>query len=376
MQITNLTLSYQILEIKDIIEGAFVKNVQLIDEGVFKLKLSTKQGSRNLIVNPSILYLTEYKLPAKQNVYGFSAFIKKYLSNKKILSIQQHEFDRIAILEFAEFSLILEFFHESNIILTDKTNRILNSLKWRKWRDRTVRKGEEYKFPPSRGKNPKEITFSELKESFSQSSDDCIRALIKVVNIAPIFAEEILFKLKIEKAKEAKKLKEKQLRQIYSAIKGHYADIAKQKSQPVRTKRYLLPFKLSSIKEEQEEVISLNEAIDDFYSKEFLQKGKRAEEREKEKELSRLEYNLGQLIEAKNRFEKQAKENRQNAELIYSHFNELQQLIDALKQAGAKGDDKSRIMYKLKIAAEKGNKAAELFSSFDLKRKELIVELE
>ncbi len=375
MEITNLTLAYQILEIEGIIEGAFVKNVQEVGEGIFKFRLNTRQGMKNLIVNPSVLYLTEYKIQAKQDCHGFSAFLKKYLKNKKILSIKQHGFDRIAVLEFEEFFLILEFFHESNIILADRDYRILNSLKWRQWKDRTVRRGELYKFPPSRGKNPEKITFSEFKEFFNLSSDDCIRTLIKAVNIAPVFAEEILFELGIEKTKPAKGLGEKHLRNIYSAMKEYYSNISKQNLQPVLTKSHLLPFKLQSIKVSQAAVASLNEATDDFYSKEFLQKGEMATLEEKEKEISKLQFNLEQLNEAKKRFEKQVRGNKRKAELIYSHFDELQELINSLKQAEAKGAGKKDVMYKLKTAAEKGNKAAKLFSDLDLKRKELTVEL-
>ena len=374
MEITNLTLAYQILEIKEIIDGAFVKNVQEIDEGIFKFKLSSKQGSKNLIVNANVLYLTDYKLPAKQNVYGFAAFLKKYLQNKKILSIKQHNFDRIAIAEFDEFLLIFEFFHESNVILTDKSNRILNSLKRRQWKDRTVRRGQEYKFPPSKGLNPEDIEFSELKEFFAKSPDDSIRTLIRAVNIAPIFAEEILFNLNIEKSKPAKGLKEKELKEIHSAIK-EYASVSKKKLQPVLTKNHLLPFKLNSIKEKQAEVPFLNEAIDDFYSKEFLQKEKKEVVDEKEKESSKLQFNLEQLAESKEKFEKQAKENKQKAELIYSNFNELQELVNALKGTEKSESSKKEVMYKLKNAAKKGNKAAKLFSDLDFKKKELIVEL-
>lgn len=375
MQITNLTLAYQLLELRPLLEDAFVNNVQEISKEIYKFKLHTKEGTQSLIVNPSVLYLSQYKIPAKQNVYGFAAFLKKHLSNKKILSVEQHNFDRVVLLEFLDYFLILEFLKESNIILTDKKYKILRPLKRQHWKDRLVKKGEEYRFPPPKGVNPAEISFKELEACFRNSNLDAIRALVNSVNVAPVLGEEILYRLKIDKGAKAKEIQAADLKRIYALMKKFYSKISLKDLKPVKTKGFILPFGLDSLQEPQEKVVSLNDALDDIYSRDFLGKEIEEELAEKESEIAKLQYSLGQQLEVREKFVKQVEQNKQKAELIYKNFNELQELVGAIKRAEQKRLDRKEIMYKLENAAKKGSKAARLLKEYNPKNKEIVVEL-
>ena len=120
MQVSNLTLAYLLEEIRPFAVGAFVNKVQEIQKGIFKIKVHSKAGSKDLIVTDSALFFSNYSFTARQNSNTFFVKLRDFLSNKKISSITQHEFDRVAVIEFADFFLILELFHDSNAILADK----------------------------------------------------------------------------------------------------------------------------------------------------------------------------------------------------------------------------------------------------------------
>ncbi len=374
MQITNLTLAYQILEMQELLNG-YINKIQQIEKDVFRFKIHTKEGTKNVIINPSTFYISQYKLAARKNPTGFASFLHKNLYNKRVLSLKQHEADRIAIMEFRDYFLIFEFFHDSNMILTNKEMEIISAFKKQEWKDRTIKKGEIYKFPSSKGISPKEISLKEMKVIFAESSNDAIRTLVSGVNIAPIAAEESLFLAGIEKKEKAEKLDEKQLKKLHSVVKKMYSEAKKANLKPIIAGDLLLPYAFKSINDEQLRTKSLNEFLDGHFSESLSARKVEPVKAEKEKQIKKAEFSLKQQLDAREKFNKQVDESKIKAELIYGNFSELQELFDAINAALAKGATEKEIMYKMSLAAKKGNKAAKLFSAIDLKKKELVVEL-
>jgi predicted ribosome quality control (RQC) complex YloA/Tae2 family protein len=101
----------------------------------------------DLIASPEALYLTQFKLSAIQNPKGFAGFLKKHLSNKKIMKVWQKGLDRVVVLEFEKYYLVCEFFDYGNAILCGKDWNILQPFHRQEWKDRKLAKGEIYKFP-------------------------------------------------------------------------------------------------------------------------------------------------------------------------------------------------------------------------------------
>lgn len=376
MELTNLTLRYLLLELKPLLEGAFVNRVQEVDKEIYKFKLRTNEGSRNLVVCPSALYLSSYKLPAVQNAHGFGAFLNKHLKNKKILRIEQHESDRIAVLEFSDYFLVAEFLADFNIVLCSRGMEILQPLHIKAYRDRKIRKGVRYEFPPQRGLNPAKITLQELQEIFAGSSEDAVRTLIKKVNIAPVFAEELLHNAKINKHAEAKNLPGTEVEMLHSQLPRVYSGSPPADRKPALFQTTLLPFGLQSVSCQGVDAKNLNDAIDDLLSKGFLLRSSEEESAAIGEETAKTRHYLQEQIEAKGKFERAERENRHAGELIYARFPELQELVSAVKSAEEKKLPQKQIMYKLKSAAEKGNRAAKLLLDYNPKRKEIVVNLD
>ncbi|TFG57337.1 MAG: fibronectin-binding domain-containing protein, partial [Methanomassiliicoccus sp.] len=84
---------------------------------------------------------------------GFAVHLRKVLSNTRILSISQREFDRIVTMDLASkeghYQVIFELIGEGNLILVHE-GKIINALEQKKWRHRDVIIGAEYAYPPSR----------------------------------------------------------------------------------------------------------------------------------------------------------------------------------------------------------------------------------
>jgi len=167
--------------------------IQKIKEIPFGFFFKLYPSKKKLVVTRKYLFLTEknYEAISPSN---FCEFLRSRLVGEKIIDARQKEFDRIVELQTENYFLILEFFGNGNIILTDKEKKILNALELREWRDRKIKKGEVYSYPPS-SKNPLTIKFEELKAMVDEK--EIIRILAKDLGFGGEVARKICEKLKI-----------------------------------------------------------------------------------------------------------------------------------------------------------------------------------
>ena len=58
-QLDNITVAYLVLELSALLENSYVNKVSEISGGVLKLKLHTKQGSKDLIIANAVPYISD-----------------------------------------------------------------------------------------------------------------------------------------------------------------------------------------------------------------------------------------------------------------------------------------------------------------------------
>ena len=367
LEITNLTLRFLVEELRELVENAHVNKIQELPNKWLKIKIHTSKGTRDLIVAPSAIYLTSYSIPAKMQSTGFAAFLRKHLYNKRILSISQKGFDRVVVFEFENFYLIFELFAKGNVILTDKDYKILSPFHVEHWKDRTLRKGHDYKFPASKGINPSELTFAEFKK-IAKKESGVASVLIKEINIAPFYAEEICNNLKVDRKEKFSKIKEVYLKKIHSAIKKLYTSKVTSANPVIVEKnevKILLP---SATKEKHVSHDSLSKALDEMLSKEIHVVKERGVSEKSEKGISALEFSYNQQLEAKEKGKKQISDNKKKAELIYENYQKINEIMREFEELR-----KNKLSEK-----EIKNTLSEKYSflkSIDMKKQKLILEL-
>lgn len=368
----NLSLAYQLLELKPFLENAHINKISELKRGFVKIKLHTKEGSKDLILAPNELFISSFSLQARHGKSNFARALKTELYNKKIDGVYLNEFDRIVVIKFFKHSLILELIGQGNKVLVDDDNVIISCEKNEEWADRTIKKGEAYIFPNPNGLNPSKVSVKDLEKAFSKSEKDSIRTLISCVNVSPKVAEEIFHNLKFKKDSKAVELKKTQLEKIAKLLKEFYS-VKKSKLKPVLYKETPYPFKLKHLSGEQK-LNSINVYIDEQASKEFSKANVKEEKLQKEN-VSRLEFHQKQQAQAKEKFENQVIENQKKGELIYEHFNELDELRNAILTGMKKDLKEKEIMYKFDSAAKKGNNTAKLLVGIDFSKKKFQVDL-
>ncbi|MFH1663726.1 MAG: NFACT family protein [archaeon] len=359
MKLLDLSLTCLLQEIKPLIEGSYINKVQEISSDKFKLKLRTNEGTKNLFLFPNAVFFSDYKIEAKKQTSGFGAFLRKRIEGKKILSVKQHKTDRILEIELQDYFLFIELFLNGNIILADKNLEIISALRKEETKNRKISKKEKYFFPESGKLDPVEMQFNEFNAKFAElfmEKNNALHSIASAVDIAPIFLEEIFFRLKLSK----EKLAEKELKNFFDEIKKMYS--FKEKPFPVviqkGTEKTILPFRPASIKDFAE-VPSVNSALDDFYSKEFFSE---KQPETKPKKLIALEHSFSQQLGSEKLLLDSAEENRKKGELIYANNLILQEIIDSMKKGFSKGLKEKEITEKINAFLKENNKRIEVIS--------------
>ncbi len=259
--------------------------------------------------NNSRMHLTQISKDNPLSAPMFCMLLRKHLLGGRIINIEQPQFERIAVIhvknkdELGDLTvkkLIIEIMgRHSNIILVDKTNKILDSIKHvsqEMSRVRQVLPGKQYIFPPSQGKqNPLAQDFGSVLE-FIESSNTAQKPdkLISsgFTGISRVSAREIVFRAIGQKECSIKSLSPEEKSKLASSFidffemiktKNFHPCILKDDQErlidvfPVLFYHYPLDY--------QKHFASISEALDLFYR-----------ERDKKDRMKQLSSNLFRVL--------------------------------------------------------------------------------
>lgn len=374
-ELTNISFAVLAKELDSLLKDSYFSRMQQIEEGLFKLKFHTKEGSVAILCNKQGMWVTSHSLQAVHNPKQFVKGIDSELCNKRVSLVRQHGLDRIIEVCFSEHFLIFEFFHDGNIILTNKDYGILTCQRKEEWKDRKIAVGEKYLFPSSKGNSPLEINLIDFKKIFS-TDRGAASSLIGAVNIAPAIAEELFERIGFDKAEAGKKIPEKKLDDLFSEMKKIYS--LECPVVPSIKNNQIIPFE---IKGSEKIGKDLMEAIGACYYSGGVSADAhpaattRKTETIAQKNRARLVGSLKKQDEAGEKLVKDAEENKKKAEFIYENYAIISEILQAVKTAADKKYGKKEIMEKFSKAAVLGNKGAIAVKEIDLKEKKVVVEL-
>ncbi|MBW2973176.1 NFACT family protein [Candidatus Woesearchaeota archaeon] len=286
------------------------------------------------IVLPGLIWLTEVKPAMPEKIHGFCALLRKYLTNARVRKIEQAGSERI--LEFqletkkGEYSLIIELFGKGNILLCQK-GKIILPLSLQKWKDRIIKKGENYTFP-SREHNPFKITAAKFKNLIDSSKETISKTLAVELGIGGVYAAEVCLRAGINKT--AKKITEQEIKKIYKTMNS----LLQQKIEPVvvfeNNKAIdITPFKLEFYAKKRQELFkTYSQAFDSVLAK-GLEKKELTQVKDKfAGRLERIEKRIKMQEENLKKQEKAAKDSQAKGEKIYEKYSELKKLFSEIKK--------------------------------------------
>ncbi|MEE9377208.1 MAG: ribosome rescue protein RqcH [Candidatus Lokiarchaeia archaeon] len=374
-------------ELDLILINGIILNIYEIED-LLIIKINTDSGKKNLIVKKDTrINLTEYDYPIPNYPSQYISSLRKFLKNRRILKISQHEFDRIIVIELSSkdsqsWKFVIELFNKGNFLLLDEENIIKIAKRYRIFRDREILAKKVYNFPKSQGKNFLTINKEEFKELFKNSDVQIVRDISRKIHISGLYSEEICHRGKIDKIILGKNLNEEEYEALYDSFKKLRNQLlfgqinAQIVFDQQRTQISVLPFEIDILKEYDRKIFtSFNAAVDAFFSKVDSELLKSPREQKVDDQIKAQEKILKNqkeyLIELKDKKEKHYK----IGEIIFVNLNSLEKLRTVLIDAKKKGYSWEEINNKLKLAKMENLNGLEFFEKFIPSTNQLLIRI-
>jgi len=351
---TSFDIAAVVVELNKIVKigNARINNIYQTNPKTIVLKIRNPrmQALNFLIEAGKRMHLTSYQTEKPLKPPSFCMALRKYLRNGVITEISQHEFERIVRIgvktKYGDFKLIVELFGEGNIILVNPENKILQAMTYKRMKDRNIIRGEKFIFPPSSGLNPLKISKEEFEKIREMGELEIVKALTRFLSIGGIYAEETLLRAKTQKNTLCKKLKPEELERIYEKLNEIILQVTSGNLEPMiifdeKGKSIdVTPISLRIYENYRHKAFkAFNEALDEFFIKESLERKEEKISEKIEKQLKQMQRRLESQKEAIEKIKKEMERKKKIGDLIYLHFHELQTLFQKIEEIRKKGGD-------------------------------------
>lgn len=253
-------------ELNQLLVNGRIRKIYQPEKDEIRLLINQGKSKYHLLlsVNPSNprAYLSENLKENPSSPPNFCMSLRKYLLNGTITQISQYKTDRLlkfSILKNNEFNepvirtLLLELMgRNSNLILLDEDDRILDSLKKvgsSSSRYRQILPGRDYIYPPENNRHSfLEFSSERFSDLFLSLKDQSLETFfIKAfLGISPALAKEISYRAGLDPKKEIEALNKKQEQFLIEAF-DEVISLLTTKSQPRIYFNRRRPFDFSTI---------------------------------------------------------------------------------------------------------------------------------
>ena len=317
---------------------------QIYQIGKREIKISLRgDGKRELIVAPNYLCITRFEYKAPKKPGNFAMLLRKHLNGGIIRGVAQHGFDRIVEFEIrGRGKLIVELFSRGNIILLDENNRITAILESQEWKDRTLKPGLPYVYPP------------EMPDVKSMSADDfalvlgrrseVVKALASDLGLGATYANEILKRAGIHPKECADRKKAGKLYRVLKDVLSSEINAGIIRAGIDNKLEDVVPIDMMVYAGlEREEKPSFNEAVDEYFSQLRIGEEGMAAAGEYNAEIRRLEKVIENQKKTLEEMSRKAEEYKRMGDLVYTSFQQIEEVLDGIK--AAKADGKNWVEY-------------------------------
>ncbi|MGB9714281.1 MAG: ribosome rescue protein RqcH [Candidatus Bathyarchaeales archaeon] len=380
-EFTSFDVAAVVRELRETILDSRVNNIYQVDAKtiIFKLHKAESPAFQLLLEAGRRLHLTSYAAEKPQLPPAFCMALRKHLRSSWLVNVEQYEFERVVVFHFktksGKLRLILELFGDGNIILVGEKSEILQALVYKRMRDRNIVRGETFLFAPSSGQNPFKVSLEELRNGLKSFGDvEVVRSIARFLSIGGLYAEEVLLKAGVDKAKQCKGLNNEEIDAIYSNLQILLSQVASGRLEPSIVLDEegsffdVTPFRLKRYESlTHEPYKSFNEALDDFYT--TITAAEKVAVSPKVEELNREAERLRRVIESQKEAlaeaEAKAEHYRRIGDAIYAHANELQALLERFMADKKAGKSWNTVVSEALAEKKAGLKPSVFFESFN-----------
>lgn len=281
------------------------------------------------IMLPSLIFI-DYTKEAQGVATGLCMMLRKYLEGSILESISQKGFERIIELKFRnkeeQFFLMIELFSKGNIIFCNSDYKILNLLESQKWKDRLIEREQIYQAPKNLDvRTISEKEFTDIIKNSSRKS--FVKSLAMDLSLGGKYAEELCALAAITKDKSIQEASLKESRDVYKI----FHEMLNKDIKAFSYEKNIYPF----------EFITLKDAIKkehDNFNHALVENIDFVDDKQKSKESEKSKYDIIILEQEKtlSETENEYAENQAKAEKIYKYYQEIDDIIKAIREARKK----------------------------------------
>ncbi len=316
-----------------VIVGAYLKKFYDLGSDSFKISFSQKNASVliycRLVRTINITSFTE----AAGEATNFAMAMRKRIEASKVSAVEQIGSDRIIAigLEGAHgtFKLVIEMYGKGNMLLLDQDGIIVLAYKIMEQKNRVIRPKAKYEFPKTQAFDFSKSSAQRIVSGIGSIDNRLITTLAASLNLGPLYVEDIIVSSGLSPNLKALDLDQK--RKLNDGINKFYSKLESEKPRIyIDQNGKYLDYAIVGIEKYKEgesvEFESLSALLDKFYL------GERSLSVDVDRKLEELKVSLEQQIELVNRFEEESKEYFEAGNTILNNMNEINKVIDYLKQ--------------------------------------------
>ena len=347
MTLAGIELVYLVKDIGEKTSGYYASNIWGINRNslLFKLHHPTKPDIM-LMVSSIGMWITDKKIePIEPN--KMLRRLRSDLLRAKLTKIEQIGTERIAYFTFTnfekEFTLIVEFFGDGNIILCNEERKILALLHSIDVRHRQLRVGLEYAPPPEDGVDVLNLTKESFRELFSTSGIG--KTIGRGLGLPKKYVEEIIRLSGIDPKKPSNEVTDGEFEALYEIITSTLSKVTQGPHDPSviieDDVHDAYPIRFSDDNLNAKKVDSFNEGLDIVFTEEILEKGKSLFSSPADKKIESLEKTLTEQKNAINVVLEKSKTIAEVANLLFTmtsagqHDIRNEMITNSLKEKNA-----------------------------------------
>lgn len=321
-----------VAEWQNLVGGYLDKVYQRDDEVVVQINVPNRGRSELYSKAGKWLCLHEVEDRPK-SLPAFAQNLRRLLDNARITSVEQRGFDRIAVFAAERgsdaYRIVFEVFGKGNLVVT-KGDTIAATMYPQTFKDRSVRPGEPYAFPPV-GSDPLEMDRAGFSGGLRAAKGQVVRVLASVLNLGGQYAEELCIRAAVPKDTKVKDLSDAQVDALYTGLNNVAAAIEQEPRPAVILDQGkaidALPIELAQYADaERQPFATFNEALSHYL------RVARPEEDAVDDATAKLERRIAQQEESRRALREEIGQLEARAHFLYAHYAPFDELLKAIRE--------------------------------------------
>ncbi len=340
------------------------------DHGRLELLVAVGDAKRIHLADPASVPDAPTRPP------NFAKMLRNRLEGGRIAAIEQVGFDRIVRVAFevpdGTVSIYLELFGEGNVAVVGTDGDIVDCLRTVQLRSRSVLPGQPYE-PPTQRIDPFDIDREAFDEVMESSDTDVVRTIATQLNLGGRYAEELCTRAGVEKTLDISNADRDTYDALFEELQALRELLETGRFEPrIYTDEAgvvdVSPFELTELAAlDWTSYETVSAAIDAYFHQlpERATEDDTDDESALEAEQARLERILDHQASTIEEFQEEAKQYREQAELLYAEYELVDEVIMTVREAREAGHGWGEIEERLTELADDGVEAAQAVTGVD-----------